>query len=119
MIEALTDKIIVEEMRRVESDGGIIIPEMVGEPQCYGKVLSVGPDVGESIKLGDVLVFHPRGGMAVLMEKKILKVVKEDEVYGKLAPEFCKNLVTMEIGAVSEGEQLVKPAGGGRIVRPS
>jgi len=110
MIEAVGDKIIVEEMKRAKSEGGIIIPEMVMEPQRYGKVLSIGPEVTEGIKIGDVVVCHPRGMQSIVLEKKILGVVKADEVYGKLSDDMCETLVTMEIGGVTEGEQIVKPA---------
>lgn len=117
MLEAVTDKIVVEEMRRVKSEGGIIIPEMVNEPQRYGKVVSIGPDV-EGMKIGDVIVCHPREMQTVLLEKKIYGVVRHEGIYGKLDEESCKELVTMEISGVSEGEKLVKPVGGGQIVRP-
>jgi len=83
MIKAIGDKIIVEQMRRVETKGGIIIPDSAGEPQGYGLVKSIGDEV-KNIKIGDVLVFHPRAGMDMLLYKKILKTLKYEEVYGSL-----------------------------------
>lgn len=117
MIKAIGDKIIVELMRRVATKGGIIIPDSVGEPQGYGIVISLGEDV-EGIQLKDVLVFHPRAGMDMLLDKRIFKCLKRDEAYGILDEDQREDLVTMEIGAVSKSEQIIKPAGGGRIVTP-
>lgn len=84
MIEAIGDKIVVQVLKRSKSTGGIILPETVQDPQGYGKVVSVGPDVKDKIKEGDILVMHPRGGMDVVMDKLLLKVLKADEVYGHL-----------------------------------
>lgn len=102
-------------MRRVETKGGIIIPEAAGEPQGYGLVASLGEDV-KNVKIGDVLVFHPRAGMDMLLDKKLLKTLKYDEVYGILDEDQREGLVTMEIGSVSEETPKVQPAGGGIIV---
>ena len=68
MIKAVNDKVIVEEMKRTKSEGGIILPAGSGEPQAYGKVLSVGEDV-KNIKEGQLIVFHVHGGQASLMGK--------------------------------------------------
>lgn len=84
MIEAIGDKVIVQVLKRTRSKGGLILPETAQDPQAYGKVLSVGPDAGDSIKEGDILVMHLRGGMDVVMDKFLLKVLKADEIYGHL-----------------------------------
>jgi chaperonin GroES len=77
--------IIVKLLEEKKSEGGIIIPEGVKRvPQVYGQVLSTGPDVPDSIKEGDVIVFHQQGGQAIVMNKQIWAVVKYDEVYGVL-----------------------------------
>jgi len=39
MIKAISDKIVVEELKRTVTEGGIIIPDSSGDPQGYGKVL--------------------------------------------------------------------------------
>ena len=89
MLEAVKDKIIVEVLQRSKTSGGLIVPSTaVVDPQGYGKVISVGPDVNSDansdIKEGDILVFHLNGGMAVVMNNRILKVLNCGEVYGKL-----------------------------------
>ena len=65
MIKAVGDKIVVEELKRTKTEGGIILPDSSSDPQGYGKVLSFGEDV-ENLNVGDVIVFHNRGGQASL-----------------------------------------------------
>ena len=90
MIQAVEDKIIVEELRRTKTKGGIVIPITAVEPQAYGKVLSVGPgvphweDESVSIKEGDVLVYHKMGGQAMSFNNKIYCCVPYAEVFGIL-----------------------------------
>jgi len=91
MVEAVKDKIIVEVLRRSMTGGGIIAPtSAVIDPQGYGKVISIGEDVIK-IKVDDILFFHLNGGMDVVINNKILKVLKYDEVYGKVTD---KNLIS-------------------------
>lgn len=87
-VEAVKDKIIVEVLSKDEkTDGGLFVPEGSKlEPQFYGEVLSVGSEV-EGISVGDVLVFHERAGMDMVVEKRNLKCIKHDEIYGILRQE--------------------------------
>lgn len=102
MIKAVEDKIIVEELKRTQSEGGIIFPEGASDPQCYGKVISVGDKV-INIKDSDIVVFHQRGGQSVLIGRKLLRVLKHEEVYGVLNDQdTIKSLAEMEISGVSE-----------------
>ena len=82
MIQAVVDKVVVQEMKLETSKGGLIIPESVQQPQAYGKVLSVGHKVEADIKVGDVLIFHTNGGMAMVVEGKVLRCLMENEIYG-------------------------------------
>lgn len=87
IIEALNDHVIVDVLEQVEeiTEGGIVIPETaVSKPQCYGYVLSVGPKVVSVLKSGDTIIFAKHGGQVIMSGKKILKVLKEGEIYGKL-----------------------------------
>lgn len=113
MIQAVADKIVVEQMIISKTKSGILLPGGGVEPQAYGKVLSCGELVteGTEVKEGDILVFHPGAGMAVVLEKRVLKVLKYEELYGILQSEEVKeNLKTMVISGSTEGETLVKPA---------
>jgi co-chaperonin GroES (HSP10) len=105
MIQAVGDKIIVEVMKAGKTKGGIILPETVQDPQTYGRVISAGEVVTQNtdIKEGDFLVFHPRGGMDLLMEGRMLKVLKYDELYGILQNKSIEaDLEPMVIGAKSK-----------------
>lgn len=82
MIKAVTDKIVVQELKREKSKGGLIIPESVQQPQAFGQVISIGEKVTAPVQEGDVLVFHNNGGMAMVVEGKVLRCLMENELYG-------------------------------------
>ena len=85
MIKAIEDKILVEILRRNVSAGGIILPDGAKDPQSYGKVMSIGSGAQDKgFKVGDILVCHVRGGMDSIINYKLLKILKLDEVYGVL-----------------------------------
>jgi co-chaperonin GroES (HSP10) len=120
MIQAVNDKIIVEEMKRTQTKGGIIFPHGAGDPQGYGMVISVGEDV-ENIEEGNIIVFHQRGGQSGLIGKKLLRVLKYDEVYGILNDkDTLESLAEFEVSGVSdegtvqlkEESRIIQSAGG-------
>lgn len=83
-IKAINDIVVAEELikREETTAGGLIVPQTVKvEPQKYGKVLSIGEKV-DNIKVGDIIVFHQSAGQAVIIEGKIQRVLKKDEIYG-------------------------------------
>lgn len=80
-------------MTREKTRSGIIIPDSVQEPQAFSQVISVGEDI-TSIKEGDIIVTHIRGGMDVVIDKEIIKVLKEEEIYGILTDQ--KTLDSLE-----------------------
>jgi co-chaperonin GroES (HSP10) len=81
LIKAISDKVIVKELARSQTKGGIVIPTTSkAEPQGYGKVLSVGEDVS-TINPDDVIMFHPNGGMAVVIDDYVCRVLMYKEVY--------------------------------------
>jgi co-chaperonin GroES (HSP10) len=86
MIEAKNDHVVVETMTRQRTAGGLILPEVAVEPQAYGRVTSVGEEV-KYFKKGDIVIHHSNGGMAVVFDNKMLRVLKENEVYGILTDE--------------------------------
>ena len=88
-IIAVEDKVVVELLEKANvTAGGIHIPETAQsqEPQQYGNVISAGPDV-EQIKEGDKIMFHERGGMDVVIEKQIFKVLGSSEIYAIIKDE--------------------------------
>ncbi|MCK5611885.1 hypothetical protein KAR91_58990 [Candidatus Pacearchaeota archaeon] len=118
MIKAVADKIVVEFLRTAMTETGLILPDMVEDPQGFGKVLSIGSEV-ENIKEGDILVFHMRAGMDLILNKRVQKCLKYEEVYGVLEDkELESRLEPLEFAGKSEGANLVKPAGGGVVIAP-
>ena len=103
MIKAVADKIVVELMRATKTKGGLVLPESAAEPQAYGKVLSVGEDVFEKVKEGDMLIFHPRAGMDLLLNEQIFKVLKYEELYGFLQDEGIEE--TLEVIKMGKGNE--------------
>jgi len=88
-ILAVEDKIVVELLQKSNiTKGGIHIPETAQsqEPQLYGKVISTGPKV-EQIEDGDTIMFHERGGMDVIIDKQIFRVLGSSEIYAIIKDE--------------------------------
>lgn len=112
MIQAVGDKIIVEVLKITKTDSGLIIPDTVQPPQGYGRVLSAGEQV-ENIKEGDILMFHIMAGMDIVAEKKVLKCLKYEELYGVLDD---KELVSKMEPIVIGAPIIEKPASTGGIV---
>jgi len=84
-IQALDEKVVVELiMEEKVTESGIIIPANIDkDPQSYGSVLSVGENVN-TLKRGDIIIFHKNAGMAIIIDKKIMKVLTYKEIYGKV-----------------------------------
>ena len=126
MIKAIVDKIVVQEMKREKSKGGLIIPDSVQEPQAFGRVVSIGEGVEAPIELDQVLVFHSNGGMTMLIEGKFYRVLMEGEVYGIIeSDEIIEQLSLLEMSQkdMDKVDQAYKNAAAGaqkeesRIVR--
>jgi len=90
-VKAVKDKIVAEVLRSADkTEGGIIIPETAEkDPQGYGRVISVGEEVG-TIKEGDIILFAKFAGQDILIDRQVMKVLLYNEVYGILegATEF-------------------------------
>ena len=111
MIKAINDKVVALMMTREKTTSGIIIPTTVQEPQAFCKVLSVGEDV-KTIKVDDIIVSHIRGGMDVVIDKEIIKVLKEDEIYGILTHKpTIGTLKDLELKGTPKRSRIVTPPG--------
>lgn len=109
LVYAVSDKIIVELMKVTKSPGGLILPSNVAQPQAYGKVVSCGEKV-ETVSIGDYLIFHPGAGMDMLLNQQIYKVLKYDEIYGKLnIDEIKESLEVLKIGAPATDNLIIRP----------
>jgi chaperonin GroES len=83
LMQAIRDKIFVKVLKQeMLTKGGLVIPETVKkEPQKYGIVISLGPDV-KGIQISDTLMFHDRGGQTVIIDDEEYRVLIDNEVYG-------------------------------------
>ena len=95
MITALNDKVIVQEMKIEKSKGGLIIPDSVQPPQSYGIVRSIGDKVTAPIEVDQVLIFHNSGGMAMVVEGKVLRCLMEGEIYGIVSSDEILDSLTL------------------------
>jgi co-chaperonin GroES (HSP10) len=117
MLEAVKDKIIVELLKRSQTAGGIIAPSAaIIDPQGYGRVISTGDEV-DKIKVGEVLIFHTNGGMEIVVKDKIYRVLKYDEVYGKLQDkELIEQLEQLELTTMQVPQVPQLQGAGGNII---
>lgn len=98
MIKAVIDKVVIHEMKMEKSKGGLIIPDSVQQPQAFGTVISIGEKVEAPVKIGDVLVFHTSGGMAMVVDGNVLRCLMETEIYGIVEDEeILGQLVLLEV----------------------
>lgn len=81
-LQGVKDKVVVEVIKKEQkTEGGLFIPEGFNQlPQGYGKVISVGKEVDE-IKIDDIITFHQRAGMDIIIDSKIYKVLMYSEVF--------------------------------------
>lgn len=83
-LKPLADRVVVMKTEEVKKTaGGIIIPDSHSEKPVEGTILAVGKDVKE-LKERDRVVFGKYSGTEVKVNDKILLVLKEEEVLGKL-----------------------------------
>jgi len=116
MIQAIGDKVVAEEMKRTRTEGGLIIPDSAVDPQGYGLVVSVGEEV-KNLEAGNIITFHQRGGQSCLINKKLLRILKNDEIYGVLNDQdTLDSLVQLEISLSEEGTTQTKEPS--RIIQP-
>lgn len=84
-IRAVADKIICEIIKHeAVSQGGIILPDSEHasvQPKKNFIVISVGDEI-TTVKVGEEILCNERAGMDHMMEGKIYKIVKYDEIYG-------------------------------------
>lgn len=111
MIDAIEDKIVVEYLKASKTKGGLILPEGAQEPQGYGKVLSVGEDVNDKIKVDQILVFHARAGMDMIIDDTVQKCLKSEEVYGILEDDELKELLEPLTLKAKPEDNIIKPSG--------
>ena len=101
-------------LKREKTKSGLIIPDAVQEPQAFCRVISVGEDV-KNVEVGQIIVCHMRGGMDAVLDQNIVKVLKNDEIYGELTDEeTIASLTEIELKSAEKKEpsRIVSPGHG-------
>jgi len=86
-IRPLADKIVVKRLDERTTEGGIVIPETVGDKSQRGTVVAVGPGKNEDgkinklfLKCNDNVIFGKYSGTEVTIKGVNYLVMKEDDV---------------------------------------
>ena len=89
-IQGVKDKIVCSIIQQEKKTlGGLIIPETVNrDPQITCEIISVGDEV-KGLSPGDIVFCHQRAGMDMMIQEKIYKVLKYDEVYAVIRDDGC------------------------------
>ncbi|GIU69113.1 MAG: hypothetical protein KatS3mg002_0349 [Candidatus Woesearchaeota archaeon] len=87
-VRAIEDKIFVKviPIEGIKTKSGLILPESMNPLFALCEVLSVGEKV-ETVKPGDKIMCHPRGGQEIIMvdenaENSHYKILAISEIYG-------------------------------------
>ena len=87
-IKPILDHILIEPLAENEkTSSGIYIPESAKEKPQKGKVIEVGPGKFEhgnlikpGVKKGQIVIFKKWGGEEITIERKVYKLVKEEDI---------------------------------------
>ena len=87
-IKPLFDKIVIEEVEKVEKTaGGIVLPGTAHEKPQLAKVIAVGPggvidgkEVVMQIKVGDIILFNKYAGSQFKLENKEVTILRQSDV---------------------------------------
>ncbi len=66
---------------KTQTESGLYVPETSRQVVTEGVVLAVGSDVTE-LKVGDHVLFGPRGGTEVSLLGRTLHMFREEDIYG-------------------------------------
>jgi chaperonin GroES len=92
-LKPLDDRVVIESLDAEETTaGGIILPDTAKQKPQQGKVIAVGPgklnDKGTrmalAVKVGDTVLFGKYSGSDVEVNGKEYKILRENEILGKI-----------------------------------
>jgi chaperonin GroES len=95
-LQPLADHVVVAPAKaKTMTDGGLVIPEVAHEVPMRGTVLAVGPGRIEAgigtrpcaVQVGDEVLFGRYAGVEVTLDDESVRVMREDDIMGTLAPE--------------------------------
>ncbi len=86
-IQPLADKVIIKRLEEKTTEGGLIIPETIGNKSQKGTVIAVGPGKYENgtlqkinVKCNDTVIFNKYSGTEININGKEYIIVKEDDI---------------------------------------
>ncbi|HIH2763119.1 MAG TPA: co-chaperone GroES [Candidatus Azoamicus sp.] len=86
-IRPLGDKIVIKRIDERTTEGGIVIPDTIGNKSQKGIVIAVGPGKYEDGKLhkislnqNDNIIFNKYSGTEITVKGKDYLIIKEDDV---------------------------------------
>lgn len=86
-IRPLSDKIVVKRLDERRTEGGIVIPETVGNKSQKGIVVAVGPGKNEdgkiqklSLNQNDNIIFNKYAGTEITVKGNDYLIIKEEDV---------------------------------------
>lgn len=86
-IRPLNDKIIIRRIDERTTEGGIVIPETVGNKSQRGIVMAIGPGKYEdgklqkiSVNCNDNIIFNKYSGTEITVKGKDYLIIKEEDI---------------------------------------
>lgn len=86
-IRPLSDKIVIKRIDERTTEGGIVIPDTIGNKSQKGIVVAVGPGKYEdgvlqklSLNQNDNIIFNKYSGTEITVKGKDYLIIKEDDV---------------------------------------
>lgn len=100
---AFKDNLLLKEVKQSrKSPGGIeLVESKVKDPYRYGEVLAKGPglttemdngnsQIPDSIKIGDIVLFHQAAGWDIKMDGTVYVIVSWRQIETMINPEFTE-----------------------------
>ncbi|HIH2762189.1 MAG TPA: co-chaperone GroES [Candidatus Azoamicus sp. MARI] len=86
-IRPLGDKIVIKRIDERTTEGGIVIPDTIGNKSQKGIVVAVGPGKYEdgkiqkiSLNQNDNIIFNKYSGTEITVKGKDYLIIKEDDI---------------------------------------
>lgn len=78
-IAVVGNKVVVDPVKpgENETEGGLILPDSIKDIEHNGILLAVGPDADSRLKEGMQVVYDPKSGAEIRLEKKTRLVMRD------------------------------------------
>lgn len=82
-IQPIGDKVLIERiLEPIQTESGLYIPDDFRDPSQEAKILAVGPECTDTIKVGDIVITAKYVGMQINKGKNTSFLVKEEDILG-------------------------------------